>query len=105
MLFQRSDVPCAFLHLVQQRPGDEAKVPEEVFAQFKGTCSFRCRLKTRHSEFDGLAALQVEGLASSTQAALSAIAAEIANASDRYARDYDAHLAPAGPVPFQIPGD
>ena len=53
----------------------------------------------------GNTALQVEGLGSSTQAALRAIAVEIANTSDCYARDYDAHLATAGPVPFQIPGD
>lgn len=51
------------------------------------------------------AAMQADRLTNSTQAALEAIAAEFANVSDRYARDFDAHTALQGPTPFQIPGE
>ena len=47
---------------------------------------------------------QSGGLGNSTRAALAGIAAAFAAVSDRYARDYDAHLSKQGPVPFQIPG-
>lgn len=48
--------------------------------------------------------MQLDGLDQTTQAAFRGIAAEWTNASERYARDYDAHTAEQGPAPFQIPG-
>ena len=48
--------------------------------------------------------VQLDGLDQTTQAAFKGIAVDWANASDRYARDYDAHTAQQGPTPFQIPG-
>ncbi|CAL5226043.1 g8855 [Coccomyxa viridis] len=48
--------------------------------------------------------IEVHGLDQTTQAAFRGIAAEWANASDRYSRNYDAHTAQQALAPFQIPG-